>query len=113
MQAMSADPAHLVLKAPLSGVVVPLEHVPDPVFAGRMVGDGVSIDPITTSLTAPCDGRIVQLHSASHAVTLAAADGVEILMHIGLDTVQLKGRGFTPRVKIGDVVHAGDVLIDF
>jgi phosphocarrier protein FPr len=78
-----------------------------------MVGDGISIDPVTTSLIAPCDGRIVQVHSAAHAVTLAAAEGVEILMHIGLDTVQLKGSGFTPRVKAGDTVRAGDVLIDF
>jgi phosphoenolpyruvate-protein phosphotransferase len=108
-----SEPVHLVLKAPLSGIVVPLADVPDPVFAGRMVGDGISIDPITTSLTAPCDGRIVQMHSAAHAVTLAAADGIEILMHIGLDTVQLKGRGFTPRVKAGDMVRTGDILIDF
>ena len=78
-----------------------------------MVGDGVSIDPVTTSLVAPCDGRVVQLHSAGHAVTLASNDGIEVLMHIGLDTVQLKGRGFTARVKAGDVVRAGDVLIDF
>jgi multiphosphoryl transfer protein len=108
-----SGPVHLVLKAPLSGVVVALADVPDPVFAGRMVGDGVSIDPVTTSLIAPCDGRIVQVHSAAHAVTLAAGDGVEILMHVGLDTVQLKGRGFTPRVKAGDMVRTGDVLIDF
>jgi phosphocarrier protein FPr len=107
------DAGHLVLKAPLSGVVVPLENVPDPVFAGRMVGDGVSIDPVTTSLIAPCDGRIVQVHSAAHAVTLAAGDDIEILMHVGLDTVQLKGHGFTARVKAGDVVRAGDVLIEF
>src|SRR5262245_33270799 len=105
-----SDPEHLVLKAPISGIVVPLEEVPDPVFAGRMVGDGISIDPVTTSLTAPCDGRIVQMHSAAHAVTLAVGDGIEILIHVGLDTVQLKGRGFTPRVKAGDVVRAGDVL---
>ena len=104
---------HLVLKAPLSGVVVPLDQVPDPVFAGRMVGDGISIDPITNALTAPCDGRIVQMHSAAHAVTMASADGVEILMHVGLDTVQLKGRGFTARAKTGDAVRAGDVLIEF
>jgi phosphoenolpyruvate-protein phosphotransferase len=108
-----SETAHLVLRAPLSGIVVPLDDVPDPVFAQRMVGDGVSIDPVTTSLVAPCDGRVVQLHSAGHAVTLASNDGIEVLMHIGLDTVQLKGRGFTARVKAGDVVRAGDVLIDF
>ena len=108
-----SEPMHLVLKAPLSGIVVPLEAVPDPVFSQRMVGDGVSIDPVTASLVAPCDGRVVQVHSAAHAVTLATSHGVEILMHVGLDTVKLKGQGFTPRVKAGDTVHAGDVLIDF
>ena len=90
-----SEPPRLVLKAPLSGIVVPLDEVPDPVFAQKMVGDGVSIDPVTASLVAPCDGHVIQIHSASHAVTLASSDGVEILMHIGLDTVQLKGRGFT------------------
>jgi multiphosphoryl transfer protein len=108
-----SEPMRLVLKAPLSGIVVPLDEVPDPVFAGRMVGDGVSVDPVTASLTAPCDGRVVQLHSASHAVTLASSLGVEILMHVGLDTVHLKGRGFTPRVRVGDAVRTGDILIDF
>jgi phosphocarrier protein FPr len=107
------EPMRLVLKAPLSGVVVPLDEVPDPVFAQRMVGDGLSIDPVTASLVAPCDGRVVQIHSAAHAVTLASTHGVEILMHVGIDTVQLKGRGFTARVKTGDVVRTGDVLIDF
>jgi phosphocarrier protein FPr len=92
---------------------VPLDEVPDPVFSQRMVGDGVAIDPLTASLTAPCDGRVVQVHPAAHAVTLASSDGVEILMHIGLDTVQLKGRGFSARVKADDAVRAGDVLIDF
>jgi phosphoenolpyruvate-protein phosphotransferase len=109
---MSA-PMRLLLKAPLSGIVVPLDQVPDPVFAQRMVGDGVSIDPVNASLTAPCDGRIVQIHSAAHAVTLESSQGVEILMHVGLDTVQLKGRGFTARVKNGDVVRTADVLIEF
>jgi phosphoenolpyruvate-protein phosphotransferase len=108
-----SDRPRLTLKAPLSGVVVPLGEVPDPVFAQRMVGDGVSIDPVTASLVAPCDGRVVMIHSAAHAVTLVSSDGVEILMHIGLDTVQLKGRGFTARVKAGDTVRTGDALIDF
>jgi phosphoenolpyruvate-protein phosphotransferase len=103
----------LTLRAPLSGVVIPIDAVPDPVFAEKMVGDGVSLDPVTSSLLAPCDGRIVQLHSAGHAVTIATDPGVEILMHIGLDTVQLKGRGFTARVSVGERVRLGDPLIDF
>lgn len=105
--------SNLLLKAPLSGVLVPIDQVPDPVFAQKMVGDGVSLDPTTARLLAPCDGRIIQLHSASHALTIASEQGVEVLIHIGLDTVNLKGQGFTPRVGLGDVVRAGDPLIDF
>ena len=103
----------LLLKAPLSGHLMPIERVPDPVFAQKMVGDGVSIDPISQRLLSPCDGTVVQVHSAGHAVTIAAAGGVEVMIHIGLDTVQLKGRGFTPAVKAGDSVVAGALLIEF
>jgi phosphocarrier protein FPr len=92
---------------------VPIETVPDPVFAQKMVGDGVSIDPISQVLLAPCDGEIVQLHSANHAVTVKTAEGIEILMHIGLDTVALKGEGFTAKVRVGDRVKTGDILIEF
>jgi multiphosphoryl transfer protein len=103
----------VLLRAPLSGILVPIEEVPDPVFAQKMVGDGISIDPVDTTLVAPCGGRVIQLHSAAHAVTIASDHGLEVLMHIGLDTVQLKGRGFTPRVKVGDQVREGDPLIEF
>jgi phosphocarrier protein FPr len=102
----------LVLQAPLSGVIYPLERVPDPVFAQKLVGDGVSIDPTDACLLAPCEGEVTHLHAAAHAVTLRTA-GVEILMHIGIDTVALKGAGFTPRVKVGDRVEAGAPLIEF
>jgi phosphoenolpyruvate-protein phosphotransferase len=102
----------LVLQAPLSGVIYPLERVPDPVFAQKLVGDGVSIDPTDACLVAPCAGEVTHLHAAAHAITLRTA-GVEILMHIGIDTVALKGAGFTPRVKMGDRVEAGAPLIDF
>lgn len=116
MTALEAPPTktnRLVLTAPLSGLVVPIETVPDPVFAQKMVGDGVSIDPISQVLLAPCDGDIVQIHSASHAVTVKTAEGIEILMHIGLDTVALKSEGFTAKVKVGDRVKSGDILIEF
>jgi phosphocarrier protein FPr len=103
----------LVLVAPLSGQLVPIDQVPDPVFAQKMVGDGISIDPISQVLLAPCDGEIVQIHSANHAVTVKTAEGIEVLMHIGIDTVTLKGQGFTPKVKVGDRVKTGDMLIEY
>ena len=103
----------LLLKAPLSGHLMPIERVPDPVFAQKMVGDGVSIDPVSQRLLSPCDGTVVQVHSAGHAVTIATAGGLEVMIHIGLDTVQLKGRGFTPVVKAGETVATGAVLIEF
>lgn len=102
----------LTLMAPLSGVVVPLEQVPDPVFAERLVGDGVSIDPVSQDLLAPCDARVTLVHRANHAITLDA-DGTELMIHVGLDTVELKGDGFTPHVKTGDQVRQGDKLISF
>ena len=103
----------LTLKAPLSGYLMPLERVPDPVFAQKMVGDGIALDPITQSLLAPCDGEVVQLHPANHALTLSTDAGVEVLMHIGLDTINLKGEGFNPTVETGDRVKTGDTLINF
>ncbi|MBF2001376.1 MAG: phosphoenolpyruvate--protein phosphotransferase [Synechococcales cyanobacterium M58_A2018_015] len=105
--------ADVSLIAPLSGRLVPIEKVPDPVFAEKMVGDGISIDPVSQSLLSPCDGEVVQLHPSCHAVTVKTAEGLEVLMHIGLDTVALRGKGFDPHVKVGDRVKAGDVLIDF
>ena len=103
----------LQLLAPLSGQVWPLERIPDPVFAQKMVGDGLSIDPTDAVLLAPCDAEVISVHAAGHAVTLLAADGAEILLHIGIDTVALKGEGFRPRVKAGDQVRAGAALIEF
>ncbi len=106
-------PGRLNLIAPLSGPLLPLERVPDPVFAQKMVGDGISIDPLDQVLLAPCDGEITQLHAAGHAVTVISPQGIEVMMHVGLDTVGLKGTGFTPRVKVGDRVRTGDALIEF
>ncbi len=105
--------ATLTLLAPVSGVMVPLTEVPDPVFAEKMVGDGISIDPTDQVLRAPCDGVVTTIHSALHAVTITTPEGIEVLMHIGLDTVNLKGKGFIARVQEGDSVKAGDPLIEF
>jgi len=78
-----------------------------------MVGDGLSIDPSDALLLAACDGKIVSIHAAGHAVTLQTPEGLELLMHIGIDTVALKGQGFKPRVKAGDRVKMGAPLIEF
>ena len=103
----------LVMTAPLTGWAAPLGEVPDPVFAGRMMGDGIAIDPVDGTVVSPCDGTVAQLHRARHAVTLLADCGAEILIHIGLETVAMQGRGFTLHVTEGQVVKTGDPLISF
>jgi phosphocarrier protein FPr/phosphocarrier protein len=105
--------ASIAIGAPLSGWLTVLDEVPDAVFASRMLGDGVAIDPTGDCLVSPCDGEVSALNASGHAVTIRIADGAEILMHIGIDTVALGGRGFTPSVRQGDRVKRGDVLIRF
>ena len=107
------DLVRLELVAPLSGVLVPIDTVPDPVFAQKMVGDGISLDPTSNELLAPAPGVVTQLHAAHHALTLTTDSGVEILMHIGIDTVGLKGEGFAPLVAEGERVAPGQPLIRF
>ena len=107
---MTAD---LILGAPLEGWAAPLDETGDPVFAERMLGDGIAIDPLVGELRAPCDGEVIGLHAAHHAVTLKAANGAEILMHIGLETVALAGEGFTASVALGDRVSTGALLLSF
>jgi phosphocarrier protein FPr len=99
--------------APLSGVFMELGDVPDPVFAEKMVGDGYAIDPTTNRLVSPIDGIIKQLHASKHAVTIEQEDGNQILIHVGIDTVKLKGEGFKTFIEIGDNVKIGDTLIEF
>ena len=96
----------IVLVAPVAGWAAPLSEAPDPVFAERMMGDGVALDPIEGVLRAPCDGVVTILAPALHAVTIRGEGGVEVLMHIGLETVALKGEGFTARVSEGQTVQA-------
>jgi phosphocarrier protein FPr len=110
---MAEMTSQLKILSPLSGQTWPLERVPDPVFAQKLVGDGVSIDPTDAVLLAGCDGEVVSLPATGHAVTLRTREGIEVLMHVGIDTVTMKGEGFHPRVKPGDSVHAGDPLIAF
>ncbi len=99
--------------APISGVIFPITDVPDPVFAEKMLGDGIAIDPVENVLKAPFAGEVAQIHDSHHALTLRHDNGLELLMHIGLDTVMLKGEGFNPQAKVGDRVEVGQELIRF
>jgi multiphosphoryl transfer protein len=103
----------IAIASPLAGWITPLEAVPDPVFAERMLGDGVAIDPTEGRLVAPAAGTVVSVHPAGHAVTLALDSGPVLLIHIGLDTVALGGAGFTPEVRDGQRVGEGATLALF
>lgn len=97
---------------PVSGEVIPLEDVSDPVFSQKMMGDGVAIKPSEGKIFSPVDGEIIQVFPTNHAIGVKASNGAEILIHIGLETVSLKGEGFTGHVKEGDKVSKGDLLVE-
>lgn len=99
--------------APLSGKVMQLDQVPDPTFSEKMMGDGLAIEPTDGKVVAPIDGEIVQLFPTKHAIGLRGKSGVEVLIHIGLETVSLNGEGFEAHVKQGDRVKVGDPLVTF
>jgi phosphocarrier protein FPr/phosphocarrier protein len=101
------------LVAPLSGWLTSVRDVPDPVFSEEMMGVGAAIDPIEGEVVAPCPAQVLQVAPAKHSVTLRTAEGAELLIHVGLDTVALQGRGFEAHVQEGDEVAAGDPLISF
>ena len=96
---------------PVKGTAVSLEQVNDPTFSEGMLGKGVAVIPAEGNIYAPVDGEISLLFDTLHAVSMTTKDGVEILIHVGLDTVKLKGDGFTAHVATGDSVKKGDLLL--
>lgn len=111
--AANVTSSRLILVSPLQGWSAPLDEAPDPVFAGRMLGDGLAIDPTGHTLHAPCAGILIGVPATRHAVTLRAGNGAEVLLHIGIDTVGLGGEGFELHVREGQRVEPGDRLISF
>lgn len=106
-------PKQLLLHAPAPGKVLPLEEVPDPVFAAKMLGEGFAVQPEGTEISAPCAGVVLLVAPTRHAVALGTAEGVEILIHTGLDTVELNGEGFQVHVREGQALQQGDRLLTF
>lgn len=103
----------LEVKAPIAGKVIPLSEVPDPAFAEKMLGDGLAIIPESGRVVSPVDGELVQVFPTKHALGFRTKQGVELLLHIGLDTVLMNGEGFQLHVQEGTQVEAGQLLLEF
>lgn len=99
--------------APLEGNVISLEHIPDPVFSEGVLGFGCGIEPTSEVVYAPFHGKVVQVSDTKHAVGLCSEDGMELLIHVGMDTVSMNGKGFQTFVEVGKKVKKGDKLLKF
>lgn len=100
------------ITAPLTGSVIDITEVPDAVFAAKIVGDGCAIVPSDSKVVSPIDGKIVTIMDSLHAYCIEGNDGINIMIHIGIDTVNLKGEGFKTFVKVGDIVKTGDLIAE-
>ncbi|MDO4942260.1 MAG: PTS transporter subunit IIBC [Lachnospiraceae bacterium] len=98
--------------SPVKGKVIPIEQVPDEIFAQKMLGDGVAVIPEEGKIYSPVDCKVVTITDSLHAYGLETEDGLQIIVHFGLETVALNGKGFTPHVKVGDKLKAGDLIAD-
>ena len=101
------------LSAPVAGNAVPVSQVPDPTFAEELLGKGIAIEPTEGKVYAPCNATVDMMFETGHAVSLVADFGAEVLIHVGLETVSLKGKHFTVHAANGDKVKKGDLLIEF
>ena len=101
----------MVVKAPMDGIVLPLEQLPDETFAAAILGPGCGIEPTGKTVYAPFDGTVTQIATTLHAVGITSNDGIELLIHVGMDTVDMKGQGFTVLVKENQKVTAGTPLL--
>lgn len=99
--------------SPLSGKVIHLSDVPDPVFSSEAMGKGFAVEPSTNKVLAPFDGRVVMTTPSNHAIGICSNTGIELLIHVGLDTVQLNGEGYTLKVTAGENFKKGDELLIF
>ena len=108
----TAEIAEATLTSPVNGTQIPLSEVADEIFASEMLGTTVAVEPADGKIVAPCDGEVSNIFETGHAVCITTESGGELLIHIGIDTVKMDGKGFTKKVSDGDKVHAGDILVE-
>lgn len=106
-------PTEETVFAVANGTLVPLEEVPDPTFSQKMIGDGAAIDPTDGQVVSPVAGEVLQVFPTKHAIGIRTNGGAELLIHIGLETVNMDGEGFTAHVKAGDHVEVGTLLVEY
>ncbi|MEH7549740.1 PTS sugar transporter subunit IIA [Neobacillus vireti] len=99
--------------APMEGEIIPLEEIQDGVFSAGMLGKGCGLKPSDGNVYAPFDGEIIVVAPTNHAIALKSNEGIELLIHVGIDTVKMNGRGFKPLVKPGDKVKCGQSILTF
>ena len=107
------EQAEKIIAAPVSGKAVPMSEVSDPTFSQEILGKGAAIIPSEGKIVAPADGLVTMVFDTKHALSVQTESGAELIIHIGLDTVQLKGQYFEAHVKAGDKVKKGDLLLEF
>ena len=108
----TAEIAEETLTSPVNGTQIPLSEVADEIFASEMLGTTVAVEPADGKIVASCDGEVSNIFETGHAVCITTESGGELLIHIGIDTVKMDGKGFTKKVSDGDKVHAGDILVE-
>ena len=112
MSSTDNNPTPQQILAPMNGQAVPLEQIPDPVFSDKVLGDGLAIRPTDGKVYSPVDGTVSSIAETLHAYGFSSDDGLDVLVHVGLDTVTLKGEGFRVHVRVGDRVKAGDLVAE-
>ena len=108
----TAEIAEETLTSPVNGTQIPLSEVADEIFASEMLGTTVAVEPADGRIVSPCDGEVSNIFETGHAVCITTESGGELLIHIGIDTVKMDGKGFTKKVSDGDKVHTGDILVE-
>lgn len=104
---------NIIIHSPLNAEIIPLENVPDPVFSQKMMGEGIGFIPINGDVHSPVNGKVTQVFPTKHAIGMLTEEGLEVLLHLGLETVELNGEGFDITVQAGDTIRASDRIGTF